>query len=42
MGKTFKDSNYAMKYGNTKKTRSRRAKKLQSYDRKARDYETDK
>lgn len=26
MGKTFKDSNYTMKYGNTKKTRSRRAK----------------
>ena len=41
MGKTFKDSNYAMKYGNTEKTRSRRAK-LQPYDRKARDYETDK
>ena len=41
MGKIFKDSNYTIKYGNTKKTRSRRAK-LQPYDRKSRDYEIDK
>lgn len=41
MGKTFKDSNYTIKCGNTKKTRSHRTK-LQPYNRKSRDYEIDK
>ena len=41
MGKTYKDGNYTMKYGVTKKTKSHKGK-LQPYDRKARNYEIDK